>query len=850
MSMHNHPVTQEIFDQLNLNKTILRKNLGDSVDLLRQNNVPMRNLSEYLSSELGKPCWVDTMPQDRSLTSPPTGHGVSHQQVRNFCQARYGGPSAERRVLKLIETFMEFPDNECMVMKVDDDVVCGIVMINAAQKAMYARWGECLLFDWTHNTNNLGFYLGELMVTAGSGKGVSVCEMLVADQKKETMRHCLKFFKECMVKDITETFVIDKDFTEWRVLEEEFPHTKVLLCQFHALLAVKKKLATPKMNIKAKHREVLENAWHGLVYASTESDFALERNRMRKKCAKMSASFEVYLEKNWYPCNDMWATYSRGAYFTAGNTTSNRLEATWKQMKSLVNLTCTLDQCISGILLYQNASMRELRADLIRKTQSTHYNPRDPDAIRGLGQVTSPFIFDQIHVEYLKYLHKQRRLSVAKRTKAYVDIVDSSESYHVTYEGPTCGCRHFVTMRLPCYHIMFGLLDVKQQSYLSLDVVQDRWNYADAVKLISVLKETAKTNKNLQDLAWTATQSSATAIPGIATGVPSFRARARIRFTKLKKNEKVDGRLIVRSDVEKYNIAVAVFQPLVDDLVASSSIDFYQKLDVVSVACSDLRRAMRDMKIVDDTEIDSDDMLDPLRSPSSSSSGESGDSGTSTIIADSDVDEASTKESDSQRTIEKVPSSSDSSSSPETRAASVVHAYDVTQGATLHQVAVDDVTEGATSDRIVGDSGASVAEGATLDGVAVDSGAVGPTSDVKAPDDVEVETTQERLSILTLPSTIQTGSKNNVRRQKSTKPVKQTRLALQIDVSSWNEGVTLDDTTEWLRRNTDHAMASQILKRYPRVMTAGRHQREIPKVFGATAAAVKMLSVVFPQKVV
>ncbi|RLN59429.1 hypothetical protein BBJ28_00024329 [Nothophytophthora sp. Chile5] len=94
MSTHNHPVAQEIYDQLNLNKTILRKNLGDSVDLLRQNNVPMRNF-----------------------------------------------------VLKLIETFMEFPENECMVMKADDDVVCGIVMINAAQKAMYARWSECLLFD-------------------------------------------------------------------------------------------------------------------------------------------------------------------------------------------------------------------------------------------------------------------------------------------------------------------------------------------------------------------------------------------------------------------------------------------------------------------------------------------------------------------------------------------------------------------------------------------------------------------------------------------------------------------------------------------------------------------------------
>ncbi|EGZ17927.1 hypothetical protein PHYSODRAFT_380857, partial [Phytophthora sojae] len=59
-----------------------------------------------------------------------------------------------------------------------------------------------------------------------------------------------------------------------------------------------------------------------------------------------------------------YPTHARSNYFTATNTTTNRLEASWNQMKRLVDLTCTIDQCISGILLYQNASMGELRADL------------------------------------------------------------------------------------------------------------------------------------------------------------------------------------------------------------------------------------------------------------------------------------------------------------------------------------------------------------------------------------------------------------------------------------------------------------------------------------------------------
>lgn len=65
------------------------------------------------------------------------------------------------------------------------------------------------------------------MVTTASDKVINVCEMLVCDQKKETMRHCFKFFKDVMEIDKIETIVIDKDFTEWSVLEEVLPHVKV-----------------------------------------------------------------------------------------------------------------------------------------------------------------------------------------------------------------------------------------------------------------------------------------------------------------------------------------------------------------------------------------------------------------------------------------------------------------------------------------------------------------------------------------------------------------------------------------------------------------------------------------------
>ena len=73
------------------------------------------------------------------------------------------------------------------------------------------------------------------MVTAADGKGMSVCEMLIQDQRKDTMRECLHFFKGVMGADKTESFVIDKDFTEWSVLEEVFPNSKVDWYFHHAV---------------------------------------------------------------------------------------------------------------------------------------------------------------------------------------------------------------------------------------------------------------------------------------------------------------------------------------------------------------------------------------------------------------------------------------------------------------------------------------------------------------------------------------------------------------------------------------------------------------------------------------
>ncbi|KAG3059407.1 hypothetical protein PI125_g25059 [Phytophthora idaei] len=116
------------------------------------------------------------------------------------------------------------------------DITCVIAIQTSIQKKCFFQWGDTLVMDWTHGTNNLGYHLCNLAVTTATGRGIPVIDFLALDQKAVTMENIVELFKRKNPswKSI-QTIVIDKDFVEGRVLNKAFPDAKVLLCQFHAL---------------------------------------------------------------------------------------------------------------------------------------------------------------------------------------------------------------------------------------------------------------------------------------------------------------------------------------------------------------------------------------------------------------------------------------------------------------------------------------------------------------------------------------------------------------------------------------------------------------------------------------
>ncbi|GMF15177.1 unnamed protein product [Phytophthora fragariaefolia] len=106
-------------------------------------------------------------PQQSLVCSPSKlqwGLPFTTQKIRNLINSPLGSSSTEERLKDLIMAFLEEDGNSCLIIQDEWGLASGIVVQSAAQKEVFQRWVENLVLDWTHSTNNLGYYLGKQKV--------------------------------------------------------------------------------------------------------------------------------------------------------------------------------------------------------------------------------------------------------------------------------------------------------------------------------------------------------------------------------------------------------------------------------------------------------------------------------------------------------------------------------------------------------------------------------------------------------------------------------------------------------------------------------------------------------------
>ncbi|KAF1777931.1 Zinc finger, SWIM-type [Phytophthora cactorum] len=154
--------------------------------------------------------------------------------------------------------------------------------------------------------------------------------------------------------------------------------------------------------------------------------------------------------------------FERQNAVTLGNNTNNRIEASWKQLKDLVNSFMGVDECIAAIMGYQDQEEKKF-IDALHKLTVVH-NPKYYCEIQFLSRLVSEhdcelvceqFDFALTYRKY-KYCEAVPDVILIQNNVFDEETVDEPCTEHpVNKRDWTCSCLFKSSTRLPCRHVFY-----------------------------------------------------------------------------------------------------------------------------------------------------------------------------------------------------------------------------------------------------------------------------------------------------------------------------------------------------------------------------------------------------------
>ncbi|KAG2806671.1 hypothetical protein PC111_g17264 [Phytophthora cactorum] len=265
----------------------------------------------------------------------------------------------------MLHSLHQLDGSDVLVMQDQMDITSGIVMQTKVQKLMFERWGETLVMDFTH---------GSLVVTTATSRDFPVVDFICLKEQTETISTILDYFKKTNPpwRDV-ETVVIDKDLSNGEFSRSALQKQRFCSASFTRYLTGK----SPTLTVYESGYKALKQ------YCKTNK----------------KQSLFAYFDKNWNACNEMWSNFARGKYFTAGNTTTNRIEFNWNQLKMLLGLKTRSDETIAGLLQHQITITQQIISE-IGHLHSTSRMPKTvPKSLRAVATRISANILEKVKRE-------------------------------------------------------------------------------------------------------------------------------------------------------------------------------------------------------------------------------------------------------------------------------------------------------------------------------------------------------------------------------------------------------------------------------------------------------------------
>ena len=344
------------------------------------------------------------------------------------------------------------------VFKADENMFTGIFFQDYQMKLNFASYPEVLMIDATYKLNDLRMPLYLMMIVDGNGQSEIIATFLTVFETEDAITKMVETFKSHNCNWIqTKVVISDKDFTERMVFKKEFPAASLIICLFHTLRTLRREVTCDKLGILPGERDHALELLTKLAYSSSAQEYDNHYRDLKESELK---SVIFYYDVNWHPIRSEWVECYKGANFTLGEHTNNRLESINAKVKSVcskyASLSTFFDQFFAVLSSLRNERDQSTLMTLAKKSV-TKFSPNSPYAT--------------------SYIYKQ--LDLRKKVKLGNDNgvsceVSSSTGRKLNVTNDSCQGSFWMSMHLPCRH-MLAVRESHQLSLYSPSFVAQRW---------------------------------------------------------------------------------------------------------------------------------------------------------------------------------------------------------------------------------------------------------------------------------------------------------------------------------------------------------------------------------------
>ncbi|ETN07553.1 hypothetical protein PPTG_13415 [Phytophthora nicotianae INRA-310] len=178
----------------------------------------------------------------------------------------------------------------------------------------------------------------------------------------------------------------------------------------------------------------------------------------------------------------MWCAFERQNVVTLGNNTNNRLEASWEQLKDMVNAFMAVDECIAGILCYQHQQEKSFKNCVYNL--SVVYDPKYDREMRHHAKLVSEHACELVYDDYYFAITKAKYkfheavpgVFLIQHESDDEDALDESHSeYSLTKSDWSCSCLFMTSRLLPSRHVFFIQKALRCENIIPTHLLNSRW---------------------------------------------------------------------------------------------------------------------------------------------------------------------------------------------------------------------------------------------------------------------------------------------------------------------------------------------------------------------------------------